>query len=218
MGSAAEQHHHLWWCFLITLTLIPLLTASTDLITPTKPLAQNNTLVSAAAEFELGFFPGISNTWYKNIQEIVVLGWDSKTGLNRYITSWKSADDPSTGDYSFKLDIYGYPEIHLSNRDKIYYRSDAWNGLRFSGVPEMRLSSPLLSFLFVRNSHQLSYSFNLLNDSMYSRLVVKHSGALQRFIWIPSSGIWNLFWRGVFEMDRMDVCESLNWTVKQTVS
>ncbi|XP_047939641.1 receptor-like serine/threonine-protein kinase SD1-8 isoform X1 [Salvia hispanica] len=289
MRNAAEQRHHLW-CFLITLTLIPLLTASTDLITPTKPLAQNNTLVSAAAEFELGFFPGASNTWYvgiwyKNIQERVVvwvanrdsplsnssgilkitpddgrltlqdhsgaslwsaphlsatssggsrvaelldngnfvlreeddddpdnylwqsfdyptdtllpgmkLGWDSKTGLNRYITSWKSADDPSTGEYSFKLDISGYPEIHLSNRDRTYYRSGAWNGLRFSGVPEMRPTSPLLSFLFVRNPYQVSYSFNLLNGSMHSRLVVKHSGALQRFIWIPSSGVWNLFW------------------------
>ncbi|KAG6419122.1 hypothetical protein SASPL_121333 [Salvia splendens] len=287
MRNAAERHHHLW-CFLVTFTLFPLLTASIDLITPTKPLAQNNTLVSAAAEFELGFFPGTPNTWYvgiwyKNIPERVVvwvanrdstltnssgilkispldarltlqdhsgtslwsspnhsatggsrvaelldngnfvlreeddddpdnylwqsfdyptdtllpgmkLGWDSKTGLNRFITSWKSADDPSTGDYSFKLDIYGYPEIHLANKEKIYYRSGPWNGLRFSGVPEMKPTSQLLSFVFVRNSHQVSYSFNLLNESMYSRLVVKHSGALQRLIWIPSSRIWNPFW------------------------
>ncbi|KAH6790516.1 receptor kinase 3 [Perilla frutescens var. frutescens] len=123
------------------------------------------------------------------------LGWDSKTGLNRYITSWKSADDPSTGDYSFKLNIYGYPEIYLTNKQTIDYRSGAWNGLRFSGVPEMKPSSPLLSFLFVRNpNEEVSYSFSLMNESMYSRLMMKHSGALQRFIWIPSSRIWNLFW------------------------
>lgn len=122
------------------------------------------------------------------------LGWDSKLGRNRYITSWKSADDPSTGDHSFKLDIYGYPEIHLTNKERIDYRSGAWNGLRFSGVPEMRPSSPLISFLFVRNPDEVSYSFNVLNQSMYSRLMVKHSGSLQRFIWIPSSRIWSLFW------------------------
>ncbi|KAL5548124.1 hypothetical protein UlMin_003355 [Ulmus minor] len=27
------------------------------------------------------------------------LGWDLNTGFERYSTSWKSADDPSTGDY-----------------------------------------------------------------------------------------------------------------------
>ncbi|XP_042031159.1 uncharacterized protein LOC121777885 [Salvia splendens] len=290
MRNAAERPYHLRR-FLITFTLLPLLTASTDLITPTNPLTQNHTLVSAAQQFELGFFPGALNTWYvgiwyKNIPERVVvwvanrdspltnssgvlkispdgtglilsdhsgipvwsanhtgitgttttttiavlldngnfvvhaaddedpesylwqsfdhptdtllpgmkLGWDSKTGLNRYITSWKSADDPSTGDFSFKLDISGYPEIHLTNRGKMYYRSGPWNGLRFSGVPEMRPSSPLLSFLFVRNREEVSYSFTQLNESMHSRLLVKHSGFLQRFIWIPSSGIWNLFW------------------------
>ncbi|KAG6394017.1 hypothetical protein SASPL_144593 [Salvia splendens] len=289
MRNAAERHHHLRR-FLLTFTLLPLLTTSTDLITPTKPLTQDHTLVSAAQQFELGFFPGASNTWYvgiwyKNIPERVVvwvanrdspltnssgilkicpdsaglilsdhsgipvwstnhtgttgtttttiailldngnfvvreaddedpenylwqsfdyptdtllpgmkLGWDSKTGLNRYITSWKSADDPSTGDFSFKLDISGYPEIHLTNRGKMYYRSGPWNGLRFSGVPEMRPSSPLLSFLFVRNQEEISYSFTQLNESMHSRLLVKHNGVLQRFIWIPSSGIWSLFW------------------------
>lgn len=121
------------------------------------------------------------------------LGWDSETGLHRYITSWKSADDPSTGDYSFKLDINGFPEIYLLNKQIIDYRSGPWNGLRFSGVPEMKPSS-IFSFLFVRNPNEVYYSFNLNNESVYSRLLVNHSGALQRFTWIPSSKIWNLFW------------------------
>ncbi|XP_028055772.1 uncharacterized protein LOC114259941 [Camellia sinensis] len=32
-------------------------------------------------------------------------GRDAKTGLNRYLTPWKTSDDPSSGDYEFKLDI-----------------------------------------------------------------------------------------------------------------
>ncbi|EYU27869.1 hypothetical protein MIMGU_mgv1a017829mg, partial [Erythranthe guttata] len=121
------------------------------------------------------------------------LGWDAKTGLNRYITSWKSADDPSTGDYSFKLNINGFPEIFLTDKRVVDYRSGPWNGLRFSGVPEMK-PSPLISFSFVMNPDEVAYSFNVNNKSVYSRLLVKHSGALQRFIWIPTSKIWNLFW------------------------
>ncbi|KAL0305852.1 UNVERIFIED_CONTAM: Receptor-like serine/threonine-protein kinase SD1-8 [Sesamum radiatum] len=121
------------------------------------------------------------------------MGWDSKTGLNRYITSWKSADDPSSGDYSFKIDVNGFPEIYLLNKERIYYRSGPWNGLRFSGVPEMK-SSTLFSFLFVMEPDEVSYSFDESNKSVYSRLMVKHSGELQRFIWIPATKIWSLFW------------------------
>ncbi|PIN03979.1 Serine/threonine protein kinase [Handroanthus impetiginosus] len=122
------------------------------------------------------------------------LGWDSKTGLNRYITSWKTADDPSTGDYSFKLNISGFPELYLMHKQVIDYRSGAWNGLRFSGVPEMN-PSPLFSFLFVMNpNHEVYYSYFSNNDSVCSRLVVTHTGSLQRFTWIPTSKIWNLFW------------------------
>ncbi|XP_073280427.1 receptor-like serine/threonine-protein kinase SD1-8 [Primulina huaijiensis] len=121
------------------------------------------------------------------------LGWDSKTGLNRYINSWKSADDPSVGDYSFKLDIYGFPEVYLTHKDVIDYRSGPWNGIGFSGVPEMKPSA-IVSFLFKMNPDEVYYSFELHNKSVYSRLTVNHSGSLQRFTWIPTSKIWNLFW------------------------
>ncbi|KAL2504342.1 Receptor-like serine/threonine-protein kinase SD1-8 [Abeliophyllum distichum] len=64
------------------------------------------------------------------------LGWDLKTGLNRYLTSWKNGDDPGTGDFSFKFDINGYPECFLTKKHVIVYRSGPWNGLRFSGSAE----------------------------------------------------------------------------------
>ncbi|XP_051125768.1 receptor-like serine/threonine-protein kinase SD1-8 [Andrographis paniculata] len=121
------------------------------------------------------------------------LGWDSKSGLYRYITSWKSADDPAAGNYSFKLDIHGFPEIYLMENNDIRYRSGPWDGLGFSGVPEME-PSPFFSFRFVVNSDEVSYSFNLKNQSVYSRLVVRHGGSLQRFTWIPTSKAWNLYW------------------------
>ncbi|KAJ4906607.1 Receptor-like serine/threonine-protein kinase SD1-6 [Raphanus sativus] len=39
------------------------------------------------------------------------LGWDHKTGLNRYLRSWRSPDDPSSGDFSTKLETTrGFPE------------------------------------------------------------------------------------------------------------
>lgn len=121
------------------------------------------------------------------------LGWDLDTGFDRYITSWKSTEDPSTGDYSFKLDFRGFAEIFLWNKQTPIYRSGPWNGIRFSGVPEME---PLngLNFNFVMDQHEVSYSFSIVNASLISRLIVNATGNLQRFIWIESSQVWNLYW------------------------
>ncbi|XP_034697304.1 G-type lectin S-receptor-like serine/threonine-protein kinase RKS1 [Vitis riparia] len=33
------------------------------------------------------------------------LGLDRRTGLNRFLTSWKSPDDPGTGEYSCKMEV-----------------------------------------------------------------------------------------------------------------
>ncbi|KAA8519923.1 hypothetical protein F0562_014167 [Nyssa sinensis] len=121
------------------------------------------------------------------------LGWDSKTGLNRYLTSWKSSDDPSSGNYSFKLDINGFPEVYLLNNQVRVYRSGPWNGLRFSGVPEMNTAF-IFTFTFRRDQNEEFYSFELRNKSLYSRLLVNTSGTLQRYTWIDESKLWNLFW------------------------
>ncbi|XP_052181116.1 receptor-like serine/threonine-protein kinase SD1-8 [Diospyros lotus] len=122
------------------------------------------------------------------------LGWDAKTGLNRSLTSWKTAAaDPSSGNFSFKMDINGFPEFFLWNGQSRIYRSGPWNGLRFSGVPEMNTSDDL-KFHFWMNSNETAYSFSSGNKSVYSRLVVEPSGKLQRYAWIETAKQWKPYW------------------------
>ncbi|CAN4083906.1 unnamed protein product [Withania somnifera] len=121
------------------------------------------------------------------------LGWDSKTGLNRNITSWKSANDPAPGDFTFKMNTHGLPEIFLTRKQEILYRSGAWNGIRFSGVPEMK-QTEIITFEFQFESDEIFYMFELHNKTLYSRLLVNHSGLLERYTWIPTNTIWNRFW------------------------
>ncbi|CAH9133673.1 unnamed protein product [Cuscuta epithymum] len=121
------------------------------------------------------------------------LGWDSRSGLNRFITSWKSSDDPSEGAYTFKVDLTGLPECFIRNRDAVVYRSGPWNGLRFSGVPEMS-PTKLITFSFEITKDSDYYIFELHNKTLYSRLMVSHDGALERYTWIPTTKIWNKFW------------------------
>ncbi|CAH9081441.1 unnamed protein product [Cuscuta epithymum] len=133
------------------------------------------------------------------------LGWDSKTGLNRYISSWRSPIDPSEGDISFKLDINGYPEAFLRNKGSIFYRSGGWNGNRFSGVPEMETEgAEVISFSFKRTQDEVYYSFEMKNETLYSRLIVNQTtGYLERYTWVPESLIWNQFW--YFPNDQCDL-------------
>ena len=123
------------------------------------------------------------------------LGWNLDTGTERHLTSWKIQDqDPSTGDFSFKLDYHGLPEIFLWNKDKITYRSGPWNGDRFSGVPEMQPVTDSIKFMFHVDEHEVYYTFSIGNQSLFSRLFVSPVGELQRLTWIQSTRVWNKFW------------------------
>ncbi|KAF7803577.1 receptor-like serine/threonine-protein kinase SD1-8 isoform X1 [Senna tora] len=123
------------------------------------------------------------------------LGLDLDTGRERHITSWRSTgDDPTTGDFSFKLDSRGLPEIFLVKKQKIVYRSGPWNGERFSGVPEMQPGTDSIKFSFIANEHEAYYTFSIGNQSLFSRLVVDSAGELQRLTWIESTRVWTKFW------------------------
>ncbi|XP_052201096.1 receptor-like serine/threonine-protein kinase SD1-8 isoform X2 [Diospyros lotus] len=130
------------------------------------------------------------------------LGWDRKSGVNRYITSWKRSDDPSTGDYYFKMDVDGLPEIFLWANQTRIYRSGPWNGLRFSGVPGMNPTYNI-TFTFELEKDEVFYSFGMDDKSLNSRLTVNSAGVLQRYVWTDSSQNWNLFWYA-----REDQCDS----------
>lgn len=66
------------------------------------------------------------------------LGWDLNTGLDRHLPSWKSPDDPSTGDSAFSMNITGLPQLTISKGSTMMFSSGLWNGIWFSGLPLSR--------------------------------------------------------------------------------
>ncbi|KNA16695.1 hypothetical protein SOVF_086770 [Spinacia oleracea] len=132
------------------------------------------------------------------------LGWNLKTGLDRFLTSWAGPDDPGTGNYSFNMDYHGDPEIYMRNGDQIIYRSGPWVGQRFSGVPEMGSGNSGFTFTFYRGSDEVYYTFELPpGGEVKSRLVVTFDGFLKRWAWVPNTKTWNKFWYA-----RADDCDS----------
>ena len=51
------------------------------------------------------------------------LEWDLKTGLNWYLTSWTSSDDPSSGNYNYGVDLEGLPQLVLRGGSGKLFRS-----------------------------------------------------------------------------------------------
>ncbi|XP_023758517.1 receptor-like serine/threonine-protein kinase SD1-8 isoform X1 [Lactuca sativa] len=121
------------------------------------------------------------------------LGWDRKSGINRVLQSWKTNNDPTTGDYTFKMNIIGFPELLTVKNETIIWRTGPWNGMRFSGVPAMKGVS-MMQFELEENSDEISYSFEMLDSSIYSRLVINSSGINQRFVWAKTTNTWSVFW------------------------
>ncbi|KAJ1379175.1 S-locus, receptor kinase [Sesbania bispinosa] len=122
--------------------------------------------------------------------------WNVDTGWERHITSWRiTGQDPSTGDYSFKIVYHGLPEIIIQKKQNTTYRSGPWNGLRFSGVPEMEPETDSIFFnLSVDENGEQYYSFSIVDPSALSRDIVTSDGELQRLTWLQSSQSWTTFW------------------------
>ncbi|KAJ4813305.1 Serine/threonine-protein kinase [Rhynchospora pubera] len=111
-------------------------------------------------------------------------------GQPRFLTSWTSSDNPSSSNYTIKLDSAGFPEYFILDRSKRVYRTGPWNGRQFSGEPEMETDSKLI-FVFVSNPNETYYTFYVNDTSLISRLVLNQS-FLQRYV-SDGSG-WTLYW------------------------
>ncbi|KAL1560144.1 G-type lectin S-receptor-like serine/threonine-protein kinase isoform X1 [Salvia divinorum] len=117
------------------------------------------------------------------------LGWDLRSDQERYITSWKSVDDPSPGEYTYRMNPNGLPSIILRQGSTIVYRSGPWDGVRFGGGPALH-GNAVFTPILVYNSTYVYYSFENSDDSVVSRFVVSETGALTHFRWSEPSNNW----------------------------
>ncbi|KAA8523799.1 hypothetical protein F0562_010222 [Nyssa sinensis] len=128
------------------------------------------------------------------------MGWNLKTGLNRFLTSWKSASDPSPGDFIYGIDVIGLPQFVLRKGSEKKYRTGIWNGLRFSGAGVK--STPVSTPTFVSNTDELYYMYKSNGGSMITRFVVNQSGLLQRFVLSEGSSEWTIM--SITQTDQCD--------------
>nr|POE57298.1 g-type lectin s-receptor-like serine/threonine-protein kinase [Quercus suber] len=119
-------------------------------------------------------------------------GFNLVTGLSLVLKSWKSPDDPSEGDYTNQLDPNGLPQFILREGPTVIFRAGPWNGLHFSGMPNLR-PNPIYKYEYVSNPVETYYTYKLINDSVVSRMFLTPDGKLQRLIWIDRTQSWSLY-------------------------
>nr|CAB3488385.1 unnamed protein product [Digitaria exilis] len=131
------------------------------------------------------------------------LGKNTWTGAEWYLTSWRSADDPSPGAYRRKLDTTGLPDLIVWQGNVRTYRTGPWNGRWFSGVPEVTTYMDLVTRQVTTSPGEISYSYTAEPGAPLTRLVLTDAGMVKRLVWDAGTRTWQTFFQGP-----RDVCDA----------
>ncbi|KAL6844523.1 hypothetical protein ACP4OV_026196 [Aristida adscensionis] len=125
------------------------------------------------------------------------------TGAVWSVSSWRSAGDPSPGSYRYTTDARAVPENVIWDGGVERYRTGPWNGLWFSGVPEMMTYSDMFKYELTNSPGEITYGYVAMAGAPLSRLLLAGDGVLQRLVWDASSRAWKNFFQGP-----RDVCDA----------
>ncbi|KAL5579209.1 hypothetical protein UlMin_011651 [Ulmus minor] len=120
-------------------------------------------------------------------------GLNRRTGSEWALTSWKSKDDPGTGDCWYGIDPTGYPQLIVNKSQATRWRGGSWTSHGWSGIPEMSANF-IFNFSFVNDQSELAVTYGILNDSIYSIMTVDESCTVQRSMWHDEDRSWVDFW------------------------
>ncbi|KAK9209044.1 hypothetical protein WN944_001407 [Citrus x changshan-huyou] len=118
------------------------------------------------------------------------VGWNLKTGVEWYLTSWRSADDPSPGNFTSRLDIHVLPEICIYNGSVKYFCTGPWNGVAFVAAPSY--TNFLYNQELARNQDEIYFSYESYNSPSIMMLKLNPSGKVQRLIWNERNAAWDV--------------------------
>ncbi|KAL9273127.1 G-type lectin S-receptor-like serine/threonine-protein kinase-like protein [Drosera capensis] len=113
------------------------------------------------------------------------LGITSNTGQNRVLSSWRSDDDPSPGNFTASILQQTPVQAFVWKGQDIHWRSGPWNGVAFVGIESSGSKSYVNNFIIQQNSqtgtvYLTYYQF----DNIYTMMLkLGSSGSLMEFVW-----------------------------------
>ncbi|OMO76618.1 hypothetical protein CCACVL1_15527 [Corchorus capsularis] len=116
-------------------------------------------------------------------------------GEHRSFRSWKSANDPSIGNYTVGIDPTGGPQVVIWDHNKRRWRSGQWNGVYFTGVPNMSsLASFLYGFKLSRPDENRTqyFTYDPSNPSDLLRFRMDWDGSERQMKWEAGEKRWRV--------------------------
>ncbi|XP_023758476.1 G-type lectin S-receptor-like serine/threonine-protein kinase At1g61550 [Lactuca sativa] len=142
-------------------------------LTDTGCFALNDT-ISGLTLWESFDYPG--NTLLPGMR----VGTNGKTQGKDLLTSWKSDNDPTPGDFVVGLSGEQPPQAFTWRGVKPYWRSGPWDGGKFIGIPELDSGYSNLMTLMPENSQGGAYiSINIHSSSDIRWLYLRDNGVLE---------------------------------------
>ncbi|XP_028081931.1 G-type lectin S-receptor-like serine/threonine-protein kinase RKS1 isoform X1 [Camellia sinensis] len=124
-----------------------------------------------------------TNTLLPNMK----LGLDRRTGLDRFLTSWKLKDDPGTGEYSYRMVPSGLPQLVL-------YKGSVKLHRILPGISS-KLADNSTNFMFnlrlsyIDDPEEVTMAYVLVNGSSLSKIFVEELvGRLKMDTWVDVEG------------------------------
>ncbi|VFQ88581.1 unnamed protein product [Cuscuta campestris] len=131
-------------------------------------------------------------------------GVDMKRGLNLSLTSWKSSDDPGTGEYSMRIEMKGKPQAYLFRESARVWRLGPWNGIRWSGVPEM--TPNITPYTFTENGDEVTEEYRIKDPNIYTIVMLNETGTVNKILWQDGKWVGNWYYPNNDDCDSYDRC------------
>ncbi|KAG6415376.1 hypothetical protein SASPL_122787 [Salvia splendens] len=120
------------------------------------------------------------------------LGRNYVTGVETYLSSWKSNDDPAKGEYSSHVDPTGYPQMLVKKGGEIMYRIGPWNGIRWSGAPDT-INDPTYGGSLQITRDEMRYSLRAVAGLVLSKSTLTPNGVGVRSKWNDRANSWTTY-------------------------
>ncbi|KAG6385143.1 hypothetical protein SASPL_153971 [Salvia splendens] len=130
-----------------------------------------------------------SHTWMPGAR----IGYNKITKKKQILTSWRNSEDPAPGLFTLGADLNKSQYVLRRNNSEQYWASGAWDGVIFSGVPEMRTALKFgYNFTYVDNENESYYMYTIRDPSIISRQIVDVTGQVKQLMWMGND--WNVYW------------------------
>ncbi|XP_076906860.1 G-type lectin S-receptor-like serine/threonine-protein kinase At4g27290 [Bidens hawaiensis] len=112
------------------------------------------------------------------------LGRDFLRGKEWHLSSWKSSQDPASGEWTWGAETLGYPESKLKQRGLVKFRGRPWGSDQFS--------SAIYVDDVIINEVEVSFGYKVIHSSVLTRTTLNSSGHIESSIWVEDIKDWQL--------------------------